>query len=90
MSDRRARVGSRAVETALWVAVVLAGGFVLMPATVELILTREQEAIETERADGAEDMVRKAQGELSWFSADPIAAEKVLERQGDDARRVDD
>ena len=90
MSDRRARVGSRAVETALWVAVVLAGGYVLMPATVELILTREQEAEETARADQAEKEVQEIQDKLNWFSADPIAAEKVVELQGDDARRVDD
>ncbi len=90
MSERRARVGSRAVETALWVAVVLAGGYVLMPAAVELIQTREQETAETARADRAEERVRQAQSELYWFSADPIAAEKLAEKRLVDSRRVDD
>ena len=89
MSERRARVGSRAVETALWAAVVLAGGYLLMPAAVELIQTREQEAVETARADAAEEDVRTAQHQLNRFSADPLAAEKVREQHLVDARTVD-
>ena len=90
MSPRRARTGARAVEIALWAAVVLAGAYVLLPAAVELVKTREEEAAATAKASAAEDQLRGGQRELEWFSSDPQAGEKIREQRAQDARRVEE
>jgi hypothetical protein len=90
VSGRRARAGARAAEAALWVAVVLAGAYVLLPAAVDLVQTREQEAAETAVADGMEDVLREDQYTLRSFSSDPQAGEKIREQRARDARRVEE
>ena len=90
MSGRRARAGARAAEAALWAAVVLAGAYILLPAAVELVQTREQEAAETAAADGAEEVLREDQRTLGWFSSDPQAGEKIRTQRARDARRVEE
>ncbi len=71
----------------MWGAVILAGGYVLLPAAVDLVQTRQQEEQEAQTAQRQEQRLREAQDRLDLFAQDPDAARKKAELQAIQARR---
>jgi len=76
VSDEPSSQKQRVIEFVLWGAVILTGGFVLLPATVELVQTRQQESKEHTEADTVEGNLKQAQQRLDLWSKDPDAARK--------------
>lgn len=89
VSDKASTVRHRALEVLLWGAVVLVGGYLLLPAAVDLVRTRQQEDREHEKADLAEDSLRDSQGKLEQLADDPQALDKIREAQELKARTED-
>jgi len=79
----------RAIEFVLWGAVILAGGYVLLPAAVELVQTRQQESVESASADSVEEKLKQEQQRVDLWSKDPDAARKKKELQGLQERTKD-
>jgi len=71
----------------LWGAVVVVGGYVLLPAAVDLVRTRQQEENEQEIADEAQGQLQDAQQRLIQVGEDPQALQKIREAQELEARR---
>ncbi|MFK5956924.1 MAG: hypothetical protein QM477_10830 [Planctomycetota bacterium] len=67
------------IEFVLWGAVILAGGYVLLPAAVELVQTRQQESKENVEADTVEKKLKQEQQRVDLWSKDPDAARKKKE-----------
>ncbi|MDA0667829.1 MAG: hypothetical protein O3A95_05050 [Planctomycetota bacterium] len=78
---------NRVLEFVLWGAVILAGGYVLLPAAVDLVQTRQQEAKEQADAATREDQLREEQQRLDLHGKDPDAARKKAELLGLQARK---
>ena len=79
MSREESSQKHRILEFVLWGAVILAGGYVLLPAAVELVQTRQQESKEQADAAQREQILREEQQRLDLFSKDPDAAAKKAE-----------
>jgi len=79
MSREKSSQKHRVIEFVLWGAVILAGGYVLLPAAVELVQTRQQEGKEQADAAERERILREEQQRLDLFSKDPDAAAKKAE-----------
>ena len=85
MSREESSQKYRVLEFVLWGAVILAGGYVLLPAAVELVQTRQQESKEQAEAAAREEKLREEQQRLDLHGKDPDAARKkveLLELQG--------
>lgn len=86
MSRGTSKRNEKAIEFVLWGAVILAGGYVLLPAAVELVQTRQQERTESQQADAMEKELREAQDRLEFFGTDPDAPRKKHELESIRAR----
>lgn len=86
MSGDTSRKREKAIEFVLWGAVILAGGYVLLPAAVELVQTKQQERAEASQADSMEQELRDAQDRLEFFGTDPDAPRKKHELEAIRAR----
>lgn len=82
MSREEPSQKNRVIEFVLWGAVILAGGYVLLPAAVELVQTRQQEATEQADAAAREEKLREEQQRLDLHGKDPDAARKKAEQLG--------
>lgn len=89
MSLGTSKRSRKAIEFVLWGAVILAGGYVLLPAAVELVQTRQQEENEEQQALDMEQSLRDAQDQLEIFGNDPDAARKKHELERLRARNQD-
>ncbi|MGB0953807.1 MAG: hypothetical protein ACPG31_11315 [Planctomycetota bacterium] len=89
MSRGTSKRSLKSIEFVLWGAVILAGGYVLLPAAVELVQTRQQEETEVQQALDMEQDLRDAQDQLEFFGKDPDAARKKHELEGLRARNQD-
>jgi flagellar biosynthesis/type III secretory pathway M-ring protein FliF/YscJ len=87
VSKDRSRPGNRAFEFVLWGAVILVGGYVLLPAAVDLVRTRQQEGLEEAEATALEQKLREEQDRTDLWAKDPQAAEKKAELQAIEARK---
>jgi hypothetical protein len=87
VTERASTLRDRALEVLLWGAVVLVGGYLLLPAAVDLVRTRQQEDRERMRAEEAETDLRTAQERLEQVGNDPQAIDKIRESQQLEARR---
>jgi len=82
MSREKSTQKNRVMEFVLWGAVILAGGYVLLPAAVELVQTRQQESKEQAEASLREEKLQEEQQRLDLFGKDPDAARKKAELLG--------
>jgi hypothetical protein len=87
VTERASTLRDRALEVLMWGAVVLVGGYLLLPAAVDLVRTRQQEDRERLRAEEAEAGLRTAQERLEQVGNDPQAIDKIRESQQLEARR---
>ena len=87
MSREKTSQKNRVIEFVLWGAVILAGGYVLLPAAVELVQTRQQETKEQTEAAAREEKLREEQQRLDLHGKDPDAARKKAELLGLQGRK---
>ncbi len=87
MARRRPAPARPLVEAALWIAVVAAAGFVLLPALAEYFQARRLEEQERARLAGAEKDLGEASRLLWWMAQDPLGGRKLLDTPPGAARR---
>jgi hypothetical protein len=86
MSGSRPAARARTLEAALWALVFLAGGFVLLPAMVELVQARQAEEELTQGARAEQEDLAERERRLIWLASDPQADEKLSERYASEDR----
>ena len=87
MTTERPTIKHRAIEAALWGAVVLVGGYLLLPAAVDLVQTTQQEEQEAAEAAKLEEELRNKQDQIEMYPKDPEAAQKLAEQRALNGRR---
>lgn len=78
---------NRAIEAVLWGAVIVVGGYLLLPAAVDLVQTTQQEEYEEAEAAKLEGELRDLQNRNDAVGKDPEAIEKIIEQRGLEGRR---
>jgi hypothetical protein len=87
VTTERPTIKHRAIEGALWGAVILVGGYLLLPAAVDLVQTTQQEEQEAAEAAKLEEELDLHQDRVDVFSKDPEAAQKIAEQRDLEGRR---
>ncbi|MDP7061935.1 MAG: hypothetical protein QF489_03255 [Planctomycetota bacterium] len=87
MTTERPTIKHRALEGVLWGAVILVGGYLLLPAAVDLVQTSQQEEKEAAEAAKLEEELNRQQDRIDAFSKDPEAARKIAEQRDLEGRR---
>ncbi|MCP4091808.1 MAG: hypothetical protein GY747_00010 [Planctomycetes bacterium] len=87
MTTERPTIKHRAIEGVLWGAVILVGGYLLLPAAVDLVQTTQQEEQEAAEAAKLEEELDRQQDRIDAFSKDPEAAQKIAEQRDLEGRR---
>lgn len=82
MTFDRTTAHSRALEGLLWIAVLLAGGAILLPSAVDFIAARQAEQESHQQASESEQNVKDLGHKIYWLVHDPQRDEKLAERQG--------
>lgn len=77
----------RAVEAVLWGSVIVVGGYLLLPAAVDLVQTTQQEEYEEAEAAKLEDDLQDLQYRNDALGKDPEAIEKIIEQRALEGRR---
>lgn len=77
----------RAVEAVLWGAVIVVGGYLLLPAAVDLVQTTQQEDLEEAETRRLEQELRERQNLNDALGKDPEALEKIAEQRALQGRR---
>lgn len=77
----------RAMEVVLWGAVIVLGGYLLLPAAVDLVQTTQQEAREEAEAAQLEDNLKGLQYRNDAVGKDPEAVQKISEQRALEGRR---
>ena len=65
----------------------MVGGYVLLPAAVDLVRTRQQEGLEEAESAALEQQLHEEQDRVDLFGKDPQSAEKKAELQAIEARK---
>ncbi len=71
----------RLLEALFWVAVVMVGLFVLLPAVVELIEARRMEDTAQSRSDLAGEEMLEEHNRIKWIVDDSEGVKKLAEQQ---------
>jgi hypothetical protein len=87
VTDRPPTLKFRFVEAVLWGAVVVVGGYLLLPAAVDLVQTTQQEQREAQETAKLELELKQVQDRLVAFPEDPEALRKLAELQDMIGRR---
>ena len=77
----------RAIEAVLWGAVILVGGYLLLPAAVDLVQTTQQEEREEAETAELEKELAERQDLNHAVGVDPEAIDKILEQRAAEGRR---
>ncbi len=87
MTSDRPTIKNRAIEAGLWVAVVIVGGYLLLPAAVDLVQTTQQERREEAEAAKLEQQLEELQNRNDATAKDPEALQKIREQRELEMRR---
>ena len=77
----------RAAEAVLWGAVIVVGGYLLLPAAVDLVQTTQQEDLEEAETLRLEQELKDRQNLNDALGKDPEALRKIAEQRAQEGRR---